>query len=68
MFGNVPGGALVEAWESAAQVAEDAGAGTARFAATKSRARTHGEKSVGRPDPGATSFAILMKVVPQVIK
>ncbi len=65
---DAPGGALVDAWESAAQVAEDAAAGTARFAATKGRARTHGEKSVGTPDPGATSFAILMKVVPQVIK
>lgn len=57
-------GTLAEAWESAARAAEQAAAGTADFAATKGRARTHGEKSIGTPDPGATSFAMLMRVVP----
>lgn len=59
---------LVDAWADAADAAEEAAAGTANFAAKKGRARTHGDKSVGTPDPGATSFAILMKVVPHVIK
>ncbi|QOR45945.1 dihydroxyacetone kinase family protein [Trueperella pecoris] len=58
------GGTLAEAWESAARAAEQAAAGTADFAATKGRARTHGDKSIGTPDPGATSFAMLMRVVP----
>ena len=59
---------LVDAWADAADAAEEAAAGTANFAAKKGRARTHGDKSVGTPDPVATSFAILMKVVPHVIK
>lgn len=44
---------------------EFAGEALAGFAAKKGRARTHGDKSIGTPDPGATSFAMLMAVVPE---
>ena len=54
---------LAEAWDEAATAAENAAADTASFAAKKGRARTHGGKSVGHPDPGAISFSMLMRQV-----
>ncbi|WP_309080682.1 dihydroxyacetone kinase family protein [Zhihengliuella sp.] len=51
---------LSEAWRLGAAAATDAAAETARIAARRGRARTHGEQSLGHPDPGATSFALLM--------
>lgn len=56
-------GTLAEAWDSAATAAEDAAATTSEFAAKKGRARTHGDASIGTPDPGATSFALLMRTI-----
>lgn len=41
-----------EAVEGAKKIAE--------FAATKGRAHNPGEASIGTPDPGASSFAMLM--------
>ncbi|WP_394263097.1 dihydroxyacetone kinase family protein [Trueperella sp.] len=58
-------GDLDSIWEKAAEAATKAAEGTAEFAAKKGRARTHGDKSIGTPDPGATSFAMLMAVVPE---
>ncbi|OBB58223.1 D-erythrulose kinase [Mycobacterium sp. 852013-51886_SCH5428379] len=60
--------ALTEAFEAeagpaivaAAQVARDAADKTAEIAARLGRARVLGEKSLGTPDPGALSFALLM--------
>ena len=54
---------LAVVWHVAADAAEKAAADTASFAAKKGRARTHGGKSVGTPDPGATSFALLMRTI-----
>ncbi len=54
---------LATAWAEAATVAEEAARATADFAAKKGRARTHGEASVGTADPGATSFALLMRTI-----
>ncbi|MYW70897.1 DAK2 domain-containing protein, partial [Pseudonocardia sp. SID8383] len=33
---------------------------TARLTARLGRARAHGERSVGTPDPGAVSFALVV--------
>ena len=60
--------ALHEAFDSsagpavtaAARVARDAADETAGITARLGRARVLGEKSVGTPDPGAVSFALLM--------
>ncbi len=41
-------------------VAQKAADGTADLAPRKGRARTHGQKSVGHPDPGAMSFVEVM--------
>lgn len=43
-----------------ARQARVAAEGTAKFAAQRGRSRVLGEKSIGTPDPGATSFALLM--------
>lgn len=51
---------LSEAWETAAQVAQESAQGTAKLAAKRGRARTHQDASIGNPDPGAISFALIV--------
>jgi D-erythrulose 4-kinase len=51
------------AWPQAAAVAEQAAQGTADMAAKLGRARSHGDKSIGTPDPGAVSFALICTTV-----
>jgi dihydroxyacetone kinase len=55
--GVVRGAGLGEAWEDACAAAEKAAAATAGLTPRKGRARPLAEKSVGTPDPGATSLA-----------
>jgi dihydroxyacetone kinase len=63
--------ALTEAFDTqagpaitaAAQAAREAAEKTADFPARRGRARVLGDKSVGTPDPGALSFALLMKTL-----
>ena len=57
------GASLSEAWAAASVAATEAAEATAEFTAKRGRARTHGEHSLGHPDPGATSFALLMAAV-----
>jgi D-erythrulose 4-kinase len=47
-----------QAWASAAEVATDAARGTADMRPKVGRARPLAERSVGAPDPGATSLAM----------
>lgn len=54
---------LATAWARAAGTATAAAQKTSELVARKGRARTHGEASVGHPDLGAVSFAMLMTVV-----
>ena len=57
------GATLPDAWAAAVAAATDAAEATAQITARRGRARTHGEHSLGHPDPGATSFALLMAAV-----
>jgi dihydroxyacetone kinase len=57
------GDPLAEAWSAAADAAETAAADTAGLMPRLGRARTHGDKAVGTPDPGAVSFAALARAV-----
>jgi len=57
------GASLPEAWAAASAAAALAAEATALITARRGRARTHGEHSLGHPDPGATSFALLMAAV-----
>lgn len=47
---------LPQAWTRAVVAAEEAAQATARIAAKRGRAKTHADKSIGTPDPGAVSF------------
>jgi len=57
------GKGLGPAWTQAVAAAEEAARGTADFAARRGRSRTHAEKSIGTPDPGAVSFAKIVAVL-----
>lgn len=59
---------LKEVWAEAAAKAEGAARATAEITARKGRARTHGDASLGTPDPGAISFAMLMARVPAALQ
>ncbi|GAB3596774.1 dihydroxyacetone kinase family protein [Microbacterium tumbae] len=60
-------GPLPLAWSLAADVAEAAAAATADLLPGAGRARTHAERSIGTPDPGAVSLALVLRVVDRVI-
>lgn len=48
------------AWHAAADAARAGALGTAAFPARRGRSRTHGDASLGTPDPGAVSFALIV--------
>lgn len=54
---------LRDAWAHAATVAQHAADRTADLVARLGRARSHGDKSIGTPDPGAVSFALICRTV-----
>ena len=62
------GAELVDAWTDAAQAAAAAAQDTARLTARLGRARSHGDKSLGTPDPGAVSFALVVRSVLDTLK
>ncbi|GAA1163813.1 dihydroxyacetone kinase family protein [Nesterenkonia sandarakina] len=59
---------LSAALAAAASVATEAAASTAELKARLGRSRVLGEKSLGTPDPGATSFALLMTALAERLK
>lgn len=61
------GSGLESAWRSATLTATDAANKTAMIAARLGRAKTHGDASLGHPDPGAVSFALMMEAIAEVI-
>jgi dihydroxyacetone kinase len=54
---------LSEALEQAAEVAERSANGTAEMLPKLGRAKIHGEKSLGVPDPGAWSFSLIARAL-----
>ncbi|MFE1585114.1 dihydroxyacetone kinase family protein [Streptomyces sp. NPDC058737] len=54
---------LADAWDRAATVATAAAAGTADLLPRRGRARPHAEKSLGTPDAGAHSLALITRAV-----
>ncbi|MFV0462491.1 MAG: dihydroxyacetone kinase family protein [Nostocoides sp.] len=61
------GQSLGEAWEQAARQATLKADETAQLVARFGRARTHGDRSVGTPDPGAVSFALVMTAAAKAV-
>lgn len=57
------GAGLASAWRNAADAATRAAAATADLLPRMGRARTHGQNSVGTPDPGAHSLALIVTAV-----
>lgn len=54
---------VVSGWVTAAEVATRAAEGTTELVARKGRSRPLGERSLGTPDPGATSLALILTAV-----
>jgi dihydroxyacetone kinase len=62
------GESLAIAWSTAARAATVAAEGTAGLHPRIGRARSHGDKSVGSPDPGAVSLALVVTAVQPVLQ
>ena len=61
------GAGLAAAWTAAADVSDEAAAGTADLRPRIGRARPLAERSVGTPDAGAVSMALCLRAVAQVL-
>jgi dihydroxyacetone kinase len=59
---------LAVAWAAAADAATEAAAATADLVPKLGRSRSHGQKSVGTPDPGAHSFALIVTAIAAVLE
>lgn len=57
------GKSLTEAWGAAAVAAEQAAENTAQLMPLMGRARVHAEKSLGTPDAGAVSMALIIRAI-----
>jgi dihydroxyacetone kinase len=57
------GESLTQAWGRAAGVAEQAAEDTAQLLPLMGRARPHAEKSLGTPDAGAVSMALIVRAI-----
>jgi dihydroxyacetone kinase len=57
------GKSFSDSWASAALVAEQAAESTKDLLPKIGRARPHAEKSLGTPDPGALSLALIIRAV-----
>ena len=61
------GADLGSAWTAAVEAAEQGAAATAEITARMGRSRVLGERSLGAPDPGATSLAACMRALLPVL-
>jgi D-erythrulose 4-kinase len=59
----VAGKSLTEAWGAAATTAQEAADATANLLPLMGRARPHAEKSLGTPDAGAVSMALIITAI-----
>lgn len=58
---------LARAWARSSVAADAAATATADLVPRMGRARTHADRSVGVPDPGAVSAALVLRAVSQVL-
>jgi dihydroxyacetone kinase len=61
------GASLVDAWGAAASAATKAAQATSDLMPAMGRARSHGDKALGVPDPGAVSLALIVERVHDVL-
>ncbi|MQW94577.1 DAK2 domain-containing protein, partial [Sinorhizobium fredii] len=62
------GKALVDAWNAAAKAAQDAADATSSLTPKLGRARPLAEKSIGHPDAGAVSLALVARVAGEFLR
>jgi dihydroxyacetone kinase len=68
LVGQVDAGASIsDAWRSAAEACRDAAEATASLVPKIGRARPLAERSVGTPDPGAISLALIVTAIGEVL-
>ncbi|MDQ4502110.1 dihydroxyacetone kinase family protein [Sinomonas sp. ASV322] len=65
--GVADGEDLATAWEAAAKAATKAAQDTADLLPGMGRARSHGDKALGVPDPGAVSLALIATAVVELL-
>ena len=61
------GDSLANTWSRAAEAARHGAEETADMLPKKGRAKAHGSKDLGTPDPGAVSFAMIVQAVSPVL-
>jgi dihydroxyacetone kinase len=61
------GAALSDSWLTAAEVATSRATATSEMTANVGRARPLGDRSLGSPDPGAVSLALVINAVSAVL-
>ena len=66
--GAAQGLSIVEAWTAAAEIAQQSAEATKRLTPKIGRARPHADKSIGNPDPGAVSMALIIDAVGRIIR
>ncbi|MER0216779.1 MAG: DAK2 domain-containing protein [Nitrosomonas sp.] len=59
---------VAAAWTMAAHIADEAAQATRNLIPRIGRARPHAEKSIGTPDPGAVSMALIVCTVDKIIR
>ena len=59
---------IPDAWAVAAMIADEAAQATAHLLPKIGRARPHAEKSIGTPDPGAISMALIIRAVERILR
>lgn len=65
VLGESTNQSLTDAWSAALPAAEAGAKATAEMVAAKGRSSKLGERSLGHPDPGATSMVYILKAVGQ---
>ncbi|MBX3616005.1 dihydroxyacetone kinase family protein [Nitrosomonas sp.] len=66
--GATQGFSIAEVWIAAAEVAKQSAEATRNLTPKIGRARLHAEKSIGTPDPGAVSMALIIDAVSKIIR
>ena len=59
---------VAAAWTMAAHIADEAAQATRNLMPRIGRARPHAEKSIGTPDPGAVSMALIIRAADKIIR
>lgn len=68
MKGTTRGLSIPEAWAAAAEIAGQSAEATKNLTPKIGRARPHAGKSIGNPDPGAVSMALIIQAADKIIR